>query len=50
MGEDIAEKILTALTNRELYDEIKSNARESVLKFDINELKRQEAEFYKELL
>jgi len=48
--EDIAQKIIQLLTNKQLYQKIKSNTRKSVEKFDINKLKKQEAKFYKELL
>ena len=47
--EDIAKKIIIALTDNELYSTLKSNARPSVIKFDINKVKKQEADFYKRI-
>lgn len=48
--EDIAEKIILLLTNRSLYEKLKSNTRESVRKFDLKKISKKKAEFYKQML
>ncbi|MCD4666765.1 glycosyltransferase family 4 protein [archaeon] len=48
--EDIAQKMIKALTDRKLYEILRSNSRESVNAFDIKELKKLEAKFLKESL
>lgn len=49
-SKDIAEKIYKILTNKSLHEKLRLNARESVKKFDIRKLKRQEAQLYYEML
>jgi glycosyltransferase involved in cell wall biosynthesis len=48
--EDIAEKTILLLTNKSLYEKLKSNTRESVRKFDLEEISKKKVEFYKQML
>lgn len=47
---DIAKKIIGILTNKRLYEKIKSHTRESVERFNIGKIKKKEATLYKEML